>query len=75
MARDTKDIVAANVVEYTATQTAGDMANTGADALDAGEATKINAHSDAIRADVAALIVNQDKIIVALENIGVLSKT
>ena len=44
------------------TQVAGDMAATGADALNAAEAIKINAHLDAIRADVIAL----SKVVVAL---------
>lgn len=44
------------------TQTAGDMTVAGADGLDAGEGAKLNAHLDAIRADVLAL----SKLIVAL---------
>lgn len=73
MAEDVDDKQSSAVTAVTQTQAAGDMAGTGADALNAAEQTKINAHLDAIRADVAALIVAQNLLITALELAGVLA--
>lgn len=74
MTRSQRDVQATAIADAAQTQSAGDMDGTGADALVAGEATKLNAHLNAIRVDTADLVSKLNSVIAALENRGILGK-